>query len=38
MEAVLDDPSRNRREELLALAREVDGQAVTERTGAGPDG
>jgi tRNA nucleotidyltransferase (CCA-adding enzyme) len=38
MEAVLDDPSRNRPEELLALARRVDGQAVTERTGAGPDG
>ena len=38
MEAVLDDPSRNRREELLALARHVEGQAVIERTGASLDG
>jgi tRNA nucleotidyltransferase (CCA-adding enzyme) len=38
MELVLDDPARNRRDELLPLARQLDGQAVTERTGAGADG
>jgi tRNA nucleotidyltransferase (CCA-adding enzyme) len=38
MEAVLDDPSRNRRETLLDMAREVDVQAVTPRTGSEPHG
>ncbi len=38
MEAVLDDPSLNRREVLLGLARESDAKAVTERTGAEPGG
>ena len=38
MEAVLDDPSLNRREVLLGLARESDAKAVTERTGAEPSG
>lgn len=38
MEAVLDDPSLNRRETLLGLAREVDAKAVTKRTGPNPDG
>lgn len=38
MEAVLDDPSLNRREALLGLAREADAKAVTERTGAEPGG
>jgi hypothetical protein len=38
VEAVLDDPSLNRREALLALAREADAKAVTEGTGADPGG
>ncbi|HYI66055.1 MAG TPA: CCA tRNA nucleotidyltransferase [Candidatus Limnocylindrales bacterium] len=38
MEAVLDDPSLNRREVLLGLARDADANAVTERTGAEPGG
>lgn len=38
MEVVLDDPSLNRREGLLALAREADAKPVTERTGAEPGG
>ena len=38
MEAVLDDPSVNRPEVLLGLAREVDAKAVTEGTGAEPRG
>jgi len=38
MEAVLDDPSRNHRDALLDLAREIDTRAVTERTRAEPDG
>ena len=38
MEVVLDDPSLNRRDALLELAREADGKAVTERTGAEPGG
>ena len=38
MEAMLDDPSRNRRDELLALARQVDSQPVPGRTRAGTDG
>ena len=38
MEAVLDDPSLNRTDALLALAREADAKAVTERTGADPGG
>ena len=38
IEAVLDDPSLNRREALLGLAAEPDAKAVTERTGADPGG
>lgn len=38
MEAVLDDPSRNRREALLDRARDIDREAVTERTAEGPNG
>ena len=38
MEAVLDDPSLNRRDALLDLARGAQAQAVTERTGADADG
>ena len=38
METVLDDPALNRREALLELARHVDTQAVSERTGADRDG
>ena len=38
MEVVLDDPSLNRREVLLALARDADAKPVTERTGAEPGG
>ena len=37
MEAVLDDPSLNRHEVLLELARGADTKAVTERTGADAD-
>ncbi|MEA2652106.1 MAG: hypothetical protein QOI85_1827 [Chloroflexota bacterium] len=37
-EAVLDDPSLNRRDELLRLAGETDAKAVTERTGPEPGG
>jgi putative nucleotidyltransferase with HDIG domain len=38
MEAVLDDPSRNRRRTLLDRARDIDPEAVTERTGEDPNG
>lgn len=38
MEAVLDDPSLNRREALLELAGDADTKAVTERTGADAGG
>lgn len=38
MEAVLDDPSLNRPEALLRLARDAETKAVTERTGAEPGG
>ena len=38
MEVVLDDPSLNRHEVLLELARAADAKAVTERTGAEADG
>jgi tRNA nucleotidyltransferase (CCA-adding enzyme) len=37
-EVVLDDPTQNRRGTLLGLARRIDAQAVTERTGADRDG
>jgi tRNA nucleotidyltransferase (CCA-adding enzyme) len=37
-EAVLDDPSRNRRDLLLDLARELDAQPVTGRTATDADG
>lgn len=37
-EAVLDDPSRNRRDLLLELAGELDAQPVTRRTGTDADG
>ncbi|HEX7197202.1 MAG TPA: HD domain-containing protein [Candidatus Limnocylindria bacterium] len=37
-EAVLDDPSRNRPELLVELAREMDAQTVTERTATDADG
>jgi tRNA nucleotidyltransferase (CCA-adding enzyme) len=38
MEAVLDDPSQNRPDRLLELARAIEGQAVTGSTGADADG